>query len=84
VIVVGVRAPAHLLIPGRHTGSVEILLEADPQWAAPRLWRSELRNILLGVSVARNPPNALRCEGVLETTNGHDEVERRAGDAADF
>jgi predicted nucleic acid-binding protein len=46
VIVVDVNVLAYLLIPGKYTASAEQLLEGDAQWAAPRLWRSELRNIL--------------------------------------
>jgi predicted nucleic acid-binding protein len=46
VIVVDVNVLAYLLIPGKYTASAERLLEEDPSWVVPRLWRSELRNIL--------------------------------------
>jgi predicted nucleic acid-binding protein len=33
---------------GTHTRATETLLERDEDWAAPVLWRCELRNILTG------------------------------------
>ena len=46
MIVVDVNVLAYLLIPGKYTNSAEQLLEADSHWVAPRLWRSEFRNVL--------------------------------------
>jgi predicted nucleic acid-binding protein len=48
VIVVDSNVVASLYLPGEHTAKAEALLEMDPDWAAPVLWRSEFRNILSG------------------------------------
>jgi predicted nucleic acid-binding protein len=48
LIVVDTNIVAYLLLPGPWTGAAEELLEREPTWAAPPLWRSELRNILAG------------------------------------
>ncbi|MDF1480716.1 MULTISPECIES: type II toxin-antitoxin system VapC family toxin [Extensimonas] len=39
---------AYLYLPGEYTAAAEALMEHDPDWAAPVLWRSEFRNILAG------------------------------------
>jgi predicted nucleic acid-binding protein len=46
VIVVDTNVVAYLYLPTERTRYAEALLEKDPEWAAPLLWRSELRNIL--------------------------------------
>lgn len=48
MIVVDSNVLAYLYLPGAHTADAESLLEHDPDWAAPVLWRSEFRNILAG------------------------------------
>jgi predicted nucleic acid-binding protein len=39
---------AYLYLPTEFTQHAEALLERDPEWIAPVLWRSEFRNILAG------------------------------------
>jgi predicted nucleic acid-binding protein len=48
VIVVDSNVVAYLYLPCEHTPLAEALLEQDPDWAVPLLWRSEFRNILAG------------------------------------
>lgn len=48
MIVVDSNVLAYLYLPGEHTAATERLLEQEPDWAAPPLWRSEFRNILAG------------------------------------
>lgn len=46
MIVVDTNTIAYLYLPTAYTPNVEKVLGIDSAWAAPRLWRSEMRNIL--------------------------------------
>lgn len=48
MIVVDSNVLAYLYLPTDQTPYAEALLEKDPDWTAPVLWRSEFRNILAG------------------------------------
>ena len=48
MIVVDSNVVAYLYLPGEYTAQAEALLQSEPEWAVPVLWRSEFRNILAG------------------------------------
>lgn len=62
MIVVDSNVLAYLYLPSEYTDAAEALLENDPNWAAPVLWRSEFRNILAGYLRRRSLTFQQACE----------------------
>ncbi|HNR30925.1 MAG TPA: type II toxin-antitoxin system VapC family toxin [Candidatus Hydrogenedentes bacterium] len=48
MIVVDTNVLAYLLLGGEKTPQERAAFVKDPEWAAPRLWRSEFRSVLAG------------------------------------
>ena len=48
MIVVDTNVLAYLYLPSEYSKQAEALFAHDPAWAAPKLWRSEFRNLLAG------------------------------------
>ncbi len=74
MIVVDSNVLAYLYLPGEHSARAEALLEREPEWAVPLLWRSEFRNILAGylrrgtITFAQAVALQREAEGLLAAT----------------
>jgi len=47
MIVVDTNILSYLLLPTPHSELVDTIFRTDPEWAAPILWASEFRNVLI-------------------------------------
>ncbi|MEZ4266649.1 MAG: type II toxin-antitoxin system VapC family toxin [Myxococcota bacterium] len=79
MIVVDTNVIAYLYLAGEHTQRAEALLEADPEWVAPILWKSEFRNILAGYfrrgALSLEQARAIQNEAESLLSGGEHEVE---------
>ena len=68
MIVADVNLVAYLLLGGPDQALAERVLERDPAWAAPLLWRSEFLNVLAGFMRQRqlSVSDAWRAHGLAE------------------
>ena len=82
MIVVDSNVLAYLYLPGEYTADAEALLESDPEWAAPVLWRSEFRNVLAGYmrrkTLTFDQAYAVKCEAENLLAGSEFEVESHA------
>ncbi len=82
MIVVDTNVLAYLYLPGERTAQAEALLQSEPEWAAPVLWRSEFRNILAGFirrqSITFDQACALQLEAESLLAGAEFEVDSRA------
>ncbi len=49
MIVTDTNLLVYLYVKGQRTNQAEAVIQQDPAWAAPLLWRSEFRNMLMGL-----------------------------------
>lgn len=79
MIVVDTNVLAHLYLPTEFTTHAEALLEHDPEWVAPVLWRSEFRSILAGYlrrkTLAFDDARALQAEAESLLAGNEHEVD---------
>ena len=70
MIVVDTNVVAYLWLPGDLTEAAERALQRDAEWAAPLLWRSEFRSILIG-AVRHNALSLDRATAIIAAAEDH-------------
>ncbi len=70
MIVVDTNIIVALWLPTSASELAERVLAHDPEWAAPLLWRSELRSVLTGY-LRRGVNDLVRATGVAEDAEEH-------------
>ena len=79
MIVVDTNVLAYLYLTTEFTTHAEALLEHDPEWVAPVLWRSEFRSILAGYlrrkTLAFDDARALQAEAESLLAGNEHEVD---------
>ena len=70
MIVVDTNVIAYLWLPGALTARAEALLRRDAEWAAPLLWRSELRNVL-ATMLRRGDVDFDLAAGIMDRAEAH-------------
>lgn len=82
MIVVDSNVLVYLYLPGEYTADAEALLESDPEWAAPVLWRSEFRKVLAGYmrrkTLTFDQACAVQCEAESLLAGSEFEVDSHA------
>ena len=82
MIVVDSNVLVYLYLPSEYTTDAEALLESDPEWAAPVLWRSEFRNVLAGYmrrkTLTFDQAYAVQCEAENLLAGSEFEVDSHA------
>jgi predicted nucleic acid-binding protein len=82
MIVVDSNVLVYLYLPSEYTADAEALLESDPEWAAPVLWRSEFRNVLAGYmrrkALTFDQAYAVQCEAENLLAGSEFEVDSHA------
>lgn len=68
MIVVDTNVLLYFILPGEWTAASRRAWKDDPEWAAPPLWRSELRDVLAGYMRRGHLTLALALEGLAAAT----------------
>jgi predicted nucleic acid-binding protein len=84
LIVVDTNILAYRFISGRRSEEADRLAEMDPAWAAPVLWRSELRNVLSGYIRRGDLNRALAQQAMQKAASALTAGEHPVNDAAVF